>query len=389
MHDGSPPAIASSRAAADPDTTERTGAPELTVVIPTFCERDNVALIIERIDRALAGIRWEAIFVDDDSPDGTAAMVKTIGANDARIRCIRRIKRRGLAGACIEGMLASQAAYVAVMDADLQHDEYLLVKMLARLRANDADIAVGTRYEAGGAVALSRARLSISRLATYLAMRLLDISVTDPMSGFFMIRRPLAEEIAPRLSTQGFKILMDVLASADSGVRVLELPYTFRSRQHGESKLDSKVALDFANLLLAKMTGDLIPPQFFAFLVVGAVGILVHLAVLNVILSFTGLEFIWAQAGATLVAATSNFFLNNVLTYRDQRLTGKRALLGLAIFIAICLVGAVSNIGIAVWLYNYDRNWWIAGLFGSIVSAVWNYAVSSTLVWRALSPGSR
>jgi dolichol-phosphate mannosyltransferase len=359
------------------------GAPELTVVIPTFCEHDNVATLLGRIESTLAGVDWEVIFVDDDSPDGTAARVKAIGAEDARIRCIRRIGRRGLAGACVEGMLASQARYLAVMDADLQHDERLLVDMLARLRETDADLVIGARYiEGGSAEGLSQARQSTSRWANLLARKLLGIDVADPMSGFFMLRRSLIDAIAPRLSPRGFKILLDILASGGKDTRVIELPYAFRRRQHGSSKLDIRVGLDFLELLVAKLSRGIVPDRFVSFMLIGLSGVGVHLAVLAFVHQLTALTFTWAQTIATGVAMVSNFFLNNALTYRDQRLTGLDAVVGLIVFSLICSVGVVSNIGVASWLYTQDRSWWLAGLLGSIVSAVWNYAVSRALVWR-------
>src|SRR5258708_4675746 len=149
-------------------------APELSVVVPTFKERDNVPLLVEKLARTLEGVDWEVIFVDDNSPDGTAAAARELGEADSRVRCMRRIGRRGLAGACIEGMLASQARYAAVMDADLQHDERLLTGMLEKLRG-DTDLAVASRYVDGGSAAglSSAGREHASRLSTTLAQRLL------------------------------------------------------------------------------------------------------------------------------------------------------------------------------------------------------------------------
>jgi dolichol-phosphate mannosyltransferase len=359
------------------------GAPELTVVIPTFCERDNIATLVKRIDAALAGVAWEVIFVDDNSPDGTAAFAKSIGADEARVRCIRRIGRRGLSGACVEGMLASQATYVAVIDADLQHDERLLADMLARLRSQAADLVIGARYiEGGSAEGLSAIRHSSSRLANFLARKILSINIVDPMSGFFMLRRSLIDAVAPRLSTRGFKILLDILASAGGDIRVLELPYRFRARKHGASKLDNQVLLDFLELLVAKMSNGIIPDRFVSFLLIGASGIGVHLAVLTLAHMTSKMGFTWAQTVATVAAMVSNFFLNNALTYRDQRLTGFKAVVGLVMFSLICSIGVVSNISVASLLYGQDRRWWLAGVLGAIVSAMWNYAVSRTLVWR-------
>jgi dolichol-phosphate mannosyltransferase len=352
-------------------------------VVPTFNESANVPLVVERVAAVLDGHAWEIIFVDDDSPDGTAAVAKELGRNDPRVRCIRRVARRGLSGACIEGMLASTARYVAIMDADLQHDEALLTDMLTALRSGQHDLVIGSRYLSdGGTEGLSRKRLASSQLAGALARRVLGVDITDPMSGFFMVRRDVIERTAPKLSIEGFKILADILTSARGEIRVHELPYHFRARLHGTSKLDSQVALDFLGLLISKATANVVPVRFVSFMLVGATGVLVHLGVLKFAISVLGMRFAAAQTAATFLAMTSNFFLNNIVTYRDQRLSGMAAIKGLLLFYAICAIGALSNIGVATWLYSNEPSWWLAGLLGSIVGAVWNYAVSSTMVWR-------
>jgi len=357
-------------------------APELTIVVPTFNEKANIPLLVDRLAQLLTSCDWEVIFVDDNSPDGTAAAARAIGASDSRVRCIRRIGRRGLAGACLEGMLASQARYVAVMDADLQHDEGLLVPMLEALRAGRADVAVASRYLYGGSAAgLSKQRSRVSRGSNTLVRLLLGIDLTDPMSGHFMIRRDALEAIAPSLSTQGFKILLDILATARGSVRTIELPSTFRERQHGESKLDSKIALDFAALVTAKLTNDAVSARFLLFCMVGLTGIGIHLSILSALL-ITNLSFGAAQAFATIGAIAWNFVLNNLFTYRDQRLTGWHFVTGLIRFQVICAIGAISNVGIATWIYDYDETWWIAGLGGALIGTVWNFVVSAALVWR-------
>jgi dolichol-phosphate mannosyltransferase len=241
-------------AARKPQQDAALAAPELTVVIPTFREVANIPLLVERLRETLAGIAWEAVFVDDDSPDGTAAEIRRLGADDARIRCIRRIGRRGLAGACIEGMLASQASYVAVMDADLQHDERLLPAMLAKARAESLDLVVASRYLAGGSAAgLSPARRVLSRFGARLGLALLtDRTVSDPMSGFFLLPRPLFAALAPRLSGRGYKLLLDILASADRPLAIGELAYRFRARHAGASKLDARVLFEFLALIREK-----------------------------------------------------------------------------------------------------------------------------------------
>ncbi len=358
--------------------------PKLSVIIPTFNERANVPILVERIAAALGAIPWEAIVVDDDSPDGTSAVARDLAQRDPRVRCIRRVGRRGLAGACIEGMLAAQGDYVAVIDADLQHDEKLLPKMFAVLDAGDADIVIGSRHIGDGSIGeFARTRAIGSDVAGWLARRLLGLTVTDPMSGFFMVRRAAVERVAPRLSSHGFKILVDILASSEGTLRVRELPYTFQSRIHGESKLDERVVVDYLELLIAKATHDLVPTRFVNFLLVGATSLVVHMIVLKLALSGLALSFAVSQAVATIVAMTGNFVLNNLLTFRDRRLKGLGALQGLVLFYLICAVGAVSNLGVANWIFAHEPVWWLAGLAGALVGAVWNYAVSTELVWRA------
>jgi dolichol-phosphate mannosyltransferase len=279
-------------------------------------------------------------------------------------------------------MLFSAAPYVAVMDADLQHDETLLPAMLAALRGGEADLVVGSRYAGGGSAAgLAKGRDAVSRFATFLAQRLTRVTLTDPMSGFFMLRRECFDPIAARLSTQGFKILLDIAITARGALRVKELPYRFSARLHGESKLDAQVAMDFLGLLLTKLTGGAVTPRFLSFAIVGTIGLGVHLIALRSAL-VSGAEFALAQTIATIIAMTGNFLLNNALTYRDKRLTGFAMLRGLLGFYAVSAVGAFANVGMATWLYAHQPVWWLAGIAGAVMGAVWNYSMSTLLVWR-------
>ena len=370
-------------AASQEKSQEKFKTAELSVVVPTFRERGNVAELARRLDAALAGVAWEAIFVDDNSPDGTAEAVKEIAARDPRIRCLRRVGRRGLAGACIEGMLSSAAPYVAVIDADLQHDEKVLPDMLAKLRSGEADLVAATRYISGGSAAsFSQSRGTISRLATKLTHRLVGTPLSDPMSGFFMMRRDRFDEIAPRLSPAGFKILLDIAATAGSRLRIAEQAYRFGERSEGESKFNIQIGVEFLGLLLAKMTGDLVDPRFIFFAIVGSIGLGVHLLVLFAGLALTE-PFRAAQVIATLAAMTSNFLLNNELTYRDRRLKGFALIKGFVLFCALCSVGVLANVDLASWLYVERPIWWVAGAIGAAMSVLWNYAMSTLFVWRA------
>jgi dolichol-phosphate mannosyltransferase len=365
------------------NTPHAAGLPQLSVIVPTFNERDNVTTLFQRLVTALSGVVFEVIFVDDNSPDGTWQVVRDLARQDFRVRCIRRIGRRGLSGACIEGILASSAPFAAVLDADLQHDETRLPVMLALLEGNEADLVVGSRYiEGGSADSFNRQRAGASALATGMAKRLLRVKIADPMSGFFMIRRDRFEQLAPQLSTQGFKILLDVVATARGELRVREIPYTFGSRLHGESKLDSMVALDFLGLVLAKLTHDTVSLRFLLFAMVGSIGLFVHLGALFVALQGLHWPFAEAQACGAISAMTSNFILNNFLTYRDQRLKGFAILRGLLLFYLVCSVGLFANVGVAFSVYDQEPIWWLAGAAGALMGVVWNYAMSGLFVWR-------
>ncbi|HTO65263.1 MAG TPA: glycosyltransferase family 2 protein [Bradyrhizobium sp.] len=367
-----------------PDLTQQsTGQLQLSVVVPTFNERDNVTALVRKLDAALAGITWEVIFVDDNSPDGTWQMVRDLARKDGRVRCVRRIGRRGLSGACIEGILASSAPCAAVMDADLQHDETQLSKMLALIEQGAAELVVGSRYvEGGNADSFNRTRAGASAFATEIAKRVLGVRIADPMSGFFMIRRDRFEQLAPQLSTQGFKILLDLVASAHGELKTVEVPYSFGARLHGESKLDSMVALDFLGLVLAKFTHDAVSLRFLLFAMVGGSGLLIHLGTLFVALNLFDMPFPEAQAAGALVAMTTNFVLNNFLTYRDQRLKGLSILWGLLSFYLVCSVGLLANVGVAFSVYDQEPIWWLAGAAGALMGVVWNYAMSGLFVWR-------
>ena len=297
---------------------------ELAVVLPTFNEASNVDRVIATLDRVLGGIAWEAVFVDDNSPDHTAQMLRDRSREDRRIRVIERLGRRGLSSACIEGMMATGAPLVAVMDADLQHDADLLPKMVAKLREEpQLDLVVGSRFvEGGGTGDWDEARLRKSQFATRLGTKLLNLTLSDPMSGFFMMRSERFRRIAPKLSGIGFKILLDIVTVAREPMAIAELPYTFSVREEGESKLDRVVAFEYLLALYDRLFGRILPVRFALFATIGVLGIAVHFGVLGVMLKGLGSVFLAAQATATIAAMTFNFFLNNALTYRDKRLSG-------------------------------------------------------------------
>ena len=365
---------------------------QLAIILPTYNERGNLRSMIERLDQALRGIAWEAIVVDDNSPDGTSDEARAINLEDPRVRVIHRINRRGLASAAIEGMLSTAAPVVAVMDADHQHDPALLPQMLTAVNSGEYELAYASRFCDGASTeAWGRPdRVRASGVANKLARKLTGVELSDPMSGYFMLRTEILRADAHRLSGVGFKILLDILATVDTALRVKEFPMDFAARAEGESKLDRTVVFEFLVGLYDRWLGRIIPTRFALFGTIGALGVIIHMAVLAAFLNMFGgglqdgvfTVFEAGQTIAAVVAMTFNFVLNNSLTYADKRLTGFVPLLrGWCKFALTCSVGLLTNVGVAAVLVRFGFHEYPAAITGIIVGSVWNFALSSKFVW--------
>jgi dolichol-phosphate mannosyltransferase len=360
--------------------------PELTVVVPTFNEQDNIEELYQLLGAALSTIEWEMVVVDDDSSDGTADKAFRMNREYPNVRCLKRVGRRGLSSACIEGICSSSAPYVAVIDADMQHDESILPAMLERLKSNGLDLVVGSRFTQGGSTGdLPAFRVKMSKFATWLGSTMLGVKTTDPMSGFFMLKRDFFYDVVHNLSGKGFKILLDIFASSKTDVQFDEVPYDMRARQHGESKLDSVVLWEYLLLLGEKTIGKYIPIRFIFFVMMGLFGSVFHLSILFAThIGFDAL-FVTAQSLAVISAIPVNYFFNNMFTYSDRRNKGAQNIRGLLVFYLSCAPGAVINVLVAVYFFNLDIHFGIAGLLGAGVGAVWNYSLSSQYAWKKSS----
>jgi dolichol-phosphate mannosyltransferase len=360
---------------------------ELAVVIPTYNEIENILLLLAALGAVLRGIEWEVVFVDDESPDKTAELIRSLALTNRRVRVLERIGRRGLSSACIEGMLATPAPYIAVMDADMQHDESILPQMLERMKSEHLDVVVGSRKIEGGSMGeFARERVWLSDLGTRISKLVCRCDVSDAMSGFFLVDRAYFQRVVPRLTGAGFKILVDLLSSSPSSPRLVEVPYHFRNRQQGESKLDINVELEYLYLLVDKLIGKWVPTRFVMYVLVGTLGLLVHLGVLALLYYRGHADFIVSQVSATVAAMTFNFLLNNVVTFRDRRLRGWRIITGLLTFYLACSLGALMNVSLARFLLDSHVAWYLAGILGMATSSVWNYGVNTILTWRRNRP---
>jgi len=375
---------------------------ELSIIIPTFNECQNIPIMVERLQVVLSGLNWEVIFVDDDSPDGTSDKVREIARNNPRVRCIQRIGRRGLSTAVIEGVLSSSTPVFAVIDGDLQHDEKILPSMYSKIKEEQVDVVIGSRFVDGGGLGnWDKDRVAMSAFATKVSRLITSASLSDPMSGFFMVTREAFDGSLRNLSGAGFKILLDIFASSRKPLEFAELPYVFSLRQHGESKLDTMVLWEYLMLILDKTIGKVIPVRFALFAFVGSTGVIIHYIMLystmnfaipafntlttKVDFSFINISdnnlFMYSQLVATIVAMTSNYFMNNLFTYRDMRLKGIKLFWGLLSFYAVCSLGAIANVGFANYVFKQEYTWQLAAFAGIILGTVWNYLATSIFTW--------
>jgi dolichol-phosphate mannosyltransferase len=348
-------------------------APELSVVVPTFNAEGEITALVEGLARALGDVDWEVIFVDDNSQDQTVALARRMAQADPRVRIVRRVGRSGLTQTCLAAMLTSRARFVAMLQPG--SDAAMLAAMLAGLRDDQADIVVATRHRAGS----GRLRALVRGGLSTITRRALSTDISDPTSGCFMLRRDRLEELTPALSSLGYQVLLDLIATARGRLRIVGL--AAQPTGPGNQPSELKLALELLALMIARFSNDAVSIRFLLFCLVGLSGVGVHLALLDAAL-IAGLRFTAAQTFATIGAMIWNFTLNNTVTYGDQRLRGLAYLTGLLRFMVICGIGAVSNVGVASWIFAHDNVWWIAGLGGAVMGAVWNYAVSSVFVWR-------
>lgn len=356
---------------------------DISIIIPTFNEAENIPILINRLQEVLLRMDYEVIVVDDNSPDGTAAVVKDLAKGAKNISCIERVGRKGLSSAVIEGIRSSKGEFLVIMDADLQHDERIIPEMFNVCSRDTLDLVVGSRYAAGGDVGqFGKFRSRISSMATALSSKVIGVKIKDPLSGFFIVRKSFVLPLLEKLSGKGFKILLDIVLTAEKAPKIEEVPFVFGVRNAGKSKLSPVVALEFLILLIEKKFLIPLPLDFVSYMLVGLFGVLVHLAVLSLSLWVFALEFGPAQFFATLSAIASNFFLNNRYTFFQKSIVGRKMIRALFHFYFLCLIGLMINLAISSNIYAYGWPWYLAGFVGTLISAFWNYMSSKLVVWR-------
>ena len=357
----------------------------LTIIVPTYNEVDNISIFINKIKEILKNINFQILFVDDNSTDGTIDKVNKFKERYDNIELIVRIGRRGLSGACIEGIQNAKSNYVAIIDCDLQHDERLLLKMLQTFEKDELlDLIIGSRHveEGDSQKGLSYLRNLGSQYAIRITQKLLKIKINDPMSGFFMAKKSSLVPLLSKLQPNGFKILADILATSKGDLLTKELGYEFKKRNAGYSKMNFSIILELFGLILSHLSFGIISIRFVLFGFVGFSGVIVQLISTYFFFKIVTLSFFYSHLISIFITMTSNFYLNNSLTFKDHSLAGRSFLKGLISFYIVCSIGAFANIAVAEKIFNSIEIWYIASLTGALVGALWNFIFSSLFTWK-------
>lgn len=358
----------------------------VSIILPTYNESKNVPIIVDRIAQVLNPLcTFEVLVVDDNSPDGTWALAEELSQQRPWLRSIRRMQNKGLSPAVVDGFSLAKGQRLIVMDADLQHDEQALSKFIEAFQQGSQLVVGSRKVDGGGVEDWSVLRQFVSWFATRLAHFVLPLQVTDPMSGFFGITRKLHETLTPQVNPKGFKILLEYLARTQAA-DVREVGYTFRGRQHGESKLSNDVIYDYLEALwgLSKLS-NILSWRFLNYFLVGCVGMVVNLSILRILTHYGNAQESFALMVAVEASIISNFFLNNSITFRKHRFKGMfKTLRGLLMFNAICATGAFINHSLALNMRNAEMaNIYFATAAGYLVATVWNYVVNTHVCWKA------
>lgn len=359
----------------------------LSLILPTYKERDSLPILIPKIVKALSGTEYEIIVVDDDSPDRTWEVARELGRQYPQLLTIRRVGRRGLSSAVIEGFLAAKGDVFVVMDADGQHDVGLVARLGQAARENNG-MAMGSRYmEGGGLGSFTGFRAWASRMGTNLAHWVCRVRVSDPMSGFFAISRGTFEEVLPRLNPKGFKILLDLLVHVPPDTPMKELPFTFGERLGGESKFSTQVRLQYLEFLYDATVGRFVPLTLIKYCVVGAMGVAVNLT------AYIGVTLLMGESSQDGLFSTPlfsgieaaivfNFVLNNAWTFSHAKLRGWRAATGFIKYNVVCAFGALANIAVTGLLFQGGMGTMSSLAVGAFIGMIWNYTIARLFTWN-------
>ena len=359
----------------------------ISIVIPTFNEVENIIPLLKNLTYIVNNFEYEIIVVDDDSPDGTSNEVNKYMKSDNRIKLITRIGRSGLSSAIKEGLIFSQGKYLLVLDGDGQHHPSFILNMLEKIKKNQCDIVIGSRFlNTSKLEGLSNERSLGSKFANKMARLSLHkeySKLTDYLSGCFCLEREKTNKLIKKIEINGFKFLYELLSLSKGKLAVNEVPLIFKKRRFGNSKLDIAVVWDFLISIIHNLTLRILPRRAISFGMVGISGVFVQLFITSLLVEIFLVEFYDALPFAVIIAATSNFLINNQVTFRSDRLKNSALLIGLLKFLIVASLPVIANVGITTAFYKYiSADTFVAQIAGIVIVYAWNYLASSSFVWK-------
>ncbi|MCP5503030.1 MAG: glycosyltransferase family 2 protein [Leptospiraceae bacterium] len=371
---------------------------DFSLIIPTFNEKDNICILIPKLKELFIqnSISYEIIVVDDDSPDLTWKIARDKFEDDISVRVIRRVGKKGLSSAVIDGMSVARGKYLGVIDADMQHDESILPRMLKEME--EYEVVIGSRkVEDGGYGEWGFIRKMMSKGATLVAKIFLPIPVKDPMSGFFIVRKELFDELVSSINPRGFKILLEFIGRKKQ-VKAKEVGYVFRTRQYGTTKMSSSVIQNYLAALYDIRFGKYISLTFLVYAFVGLIGLAINFSIRKTS------AFVFADEqnqsplsipvlSGFIASLFSNYILNNIWTFKQFRISGVlQQIKGFITFSLISVLGLL--IQLSVWNFllqihnitfmNPAENWlsYFYNFVGIVVATASNYYLNKNITWE-------
>tara|TARA_B100000965_G_scaffold403154_1_gene430636 strand:- start:105 stop:1196 length:1092 start_codon:yes stop_codon:yes gene_type:complete len=359
----------------------------ISIIIPTFNEVNNIKVLLFDLINILKNQDYEIVVVDDDSPDGTGEEVYNFMKNNNNIQLINRVGRSGLSSAIKEGLLFAKGEYLLVLDGDGQHDANCVVDLINKIKESNSDMVIASRFldpsllrglsgkrSLGSKLANKAARISLSKNYS---------NLTDYLSGCFCVDIRRTELLIKKIEINGFKFLYELLALSKGHLQIKEVPLIFKERDYGKSKLDLAIVWDFLISILHNISYRILPRRAISFGLVGMSGVIVQLMITLLLTNLFLIDFKNALPFSVICAATSNFLINNQLTFRSNRLTNSALIRGLLKFLLVASLPVIANVGIATAFYQYiSSDTLIAQLAGIAIVYAWNYLASSLFVWN-------
>jgi len=356
---------------------------DLSIVVATLNEEQNVKLLYNLIKASLdTKLKWEVIFVDDDSADDTVIKVNRLIEKNSNIKLIKRLNSRGLSSALIDGALSSNAKYILFMDSDLQHNPKFIFGMYERINRENLDIVSASRFSQNKKIGLVDKRYKISILVNKIINKIFNINMLDSLTGFFIIEKKFFNKSVKNLSNKGFKLLLDIILSNKEYIKNQEITFEFNKRHSGFSKLDNKIIIDFIYLIIDKLIGWIVPARYILYSIVGSLGVIVQIVSFYLIYNQLNLFFSISNIISIFIAMNFNYNLNNIFTYSDLRLRGKKYIKGMFLFYFFCGFGALLNFFTSQIIFSLFSLDFFSVIIGAVIGSIWNYSMNTSFNWK-------